>query len=102
MMLTFDSTRVMQVADGPQLSQRIKDDGFRPVTVQTVDYNPLEALERLVRLLREPCLIPSLAPLMTEEIVICLLSGAHGPQPLHVIMRIRLVRKSRSQWHGSG
>lgn len=85
MMLTFDSTLVMQVAERLKLSQRLKDDGFRPVTVQALDSGVLHALERLVALLDEPCLISSVAPLITEEIVIRLLSGAHGPQLLHVL-----------------
>jgi AraC-like DNA-binding protein len=85
MMLTFDSTIVMQVAEQLQLSQRMKDEGFRPVTVQKLDRNILGALERLVGLLEEPCLISTLAPLITEEIVVRLLSGAHGPQLLHVV-----------------
>lgn len=85
MMLTFDSAMVMQVAERLQLSQRMKDEGFRPVTVQKLDGNILGALGRLVGLLEEPCLIPTLAPLITEEIVVRLLSGAHGPQLLHVV-----------------
>lgn len=85
MMLTFDSTMVMQVAERLQLSQRMKDDGFRPVTVQTLEVNVLDALERLVGLLDEPALIAAIAPLIKEEIVVRLLSGAHGPQLLHVV-----------------
>ncbi|CAG8866098.1 AraC family transcriptional regulator [Pseudomonas fluorescens] len=85
MMLTFDSTMVMQVAERLQLSQRIKDDGFRPITVQTLDVRVLDALERLVGLLDEPALIVAIAPLIKEEIVVRLLSGAHGPQLLHVV-----------------
>ena len=85
MMLTFDSAMVMQVAERLQLSQRMKDDGFRPVTVQTLEVNVLDALERLVGLLDEPALIAAIAPLIKEEIVVRLLSGAHGPQLLHVV-----------------
>lgn len=85
MMLTFDSAMVIQVADRLRLSQRMKDDGFKPVTVQPLDVKVLEALERLVGLLDEPCLISTLAPLIIEEIVVRLLSGAHGPQLLHVV-----------------
>ncbi|MBU6958899.1 AraC family transcriptional regulator [Pseudomonas sp. CVAP len=85
MMLTFDNTMVMQVAERLQLSQRMKDDGFRPVTVQTLDVSVLNAFERLVALLDEPCLIAAIAPLITEEIVVRLLNGAHGPQLLHIV-----------------
>jgi AraC-like DNA-binding protein len=79
MMLTFDNTERLQ------LSQRMKDDGFRPVTVQTLDVSLLNAFERLVALLDEPCLIAAIAPLITEEIVVRLLNGAHGPQLLHIV-----------------
>jgi AraC-like DNA-binding protein len=85
MMLVFNSTMVMQVVERLQLSQRMKDDSFRPVTVQALDVKVLNALERLVELLDEPCLIPTVAPLIIEEIVVRLLSGAHGAQLLHVV-----------------
>ncbi|ATV19114.1 araC family transcriptional regulator [Pseudomonas syringae pv. theae ICMP 3923] len=85
MMLTFDGTVVMQVAERLRLSQRMKDNGFRPITVQSLDAKVLDALERLVGLLDEPCLISTLSPLIVEEIIIRLLSGAHGPQLLHVV-----------------
>lgn len=85
MMLTFDSRTVVQIAERLQLSQRIRDDGFKPVTVNDLDAGVLGALERLVALLDEPALIKSIAPLVTEEIIIRLLLGAHGPQMLHVV-----------------
>ncbi|WP_277962664.1 AraC family transcriptional regulator [Pseudomonas sp. RIT-To-2] len=85
LMLTFDSTVVMQLAERLQLSQRLKDDEFRPVTVQSLDAYILAALERLVALLDEPCLIKTVAPLITKEIIIRLLSGSHGPQLMHVV-----------------
>lgn len=62
----------------------MKDDGFRPVTVQTLDVSVLNAFERLVALLDEPSLIAAIAPLITEEIVVRLLNGPHGPQLLHI------------------
>jgi transcriptional regulator GlxA family with amidase domain len=50
-----------------------------------LDVSVLDALERLVGLLDEPALISAIAPLIKEEIVVRLLSGAHGPQLLHVV-----------------
>ena len=85
MMLTFDSATVMQVAERMQLSQRMRDDAFRPITVQALDAGVLDALRRLVDLLGEPELLETVAPLIKEEIIARLLSGAHGPQLLHVI-----------------
>lgn len=85
LMLTFDSATVMQVAERMQLSQRMRDDEFRPITVQVLDVGVLDALRRLVDLLDEPELLETVAPLVKEEIIARLLSGAHGPQLLHVI-----------------
>jgi transcriptional regulator GlxA family with amidase domain len=85
MMLRFDSTMVMQVAERMQLSQRMRDDAFRPITVQALDAGVLHALRRLIDLLEEPLLLDTVAPLIKEEIVARLLSGAHAPQLLHVI-----------------
>jgi AraC-like DNA-binding protein len=85
MMLTFDSAMIMQIAERLQLSQRLKDGGFKPVTVHQLDSGVLRSLERLVDLLNEPSLIDVIAPLIKEEIVVRLLHGAHGPQILHVV-----------------
>ncbi|MEE4371364.1 AraC family transcriptional regulator [Pseudomonas alliivorans] len=85
MILTFDSSMVVGVAERLKLSQRMKDEEFRPITVHELDANILYALERLAGLLDEPCLIKSVAPLIIEEIVIRLLSGAHSPQLLHIV-----------------
>lgn len=84
-MLTLDSATVMQVADRMKLSQRMRDDEFRPVTVKSLDAGVLDALRRLVDLLGEPQLLETVAPLIKEELIARLLSGAHGPQLLHVI-----------------
>lgn len=45
----------------------------------------LDAVRRLVDLLGEPQLLETLAPQIKEELIARLLSGAHGPQLLHVI-----------------
>ncbi|WLH43628.1 AraC family transcriptional regulator [Pseudomonas beijingensis] len=85
MMLRFESTTVMQVAERMRLSQRMRDDAFKPITVQALDAGVLDALKRLVELLKEPPLLETVAPLIKEEIIARLLSGAHAPQLLHVI-----------------
>ncbi|MDR6959343.1 AraC-like DNA-binding protein [Pseudomonas brassicacearum] len=85
MMLRFDSNTVMQVAERMQLSQRMRDDVFKPITVQALDAGVLDALKRLVDLLKEPPLLETVAPLIKEEIIARLLSGAHAPQLLHVV-----------------
>ncbi|QXG38555.1 AraC family transcriptional regulator [Pseudomonas viridiflava] len=85
LILTFDSSMVVGVAERLKLSQRMKDEEFRPITVHELDVNILHALERLAGLMDEPCLIKSVAPLIIEEIVIRLLSGAHSLQLLHIV-----------------
>lgn len=84
MMLTFDSGTVVQTAERLQLSHRIKDEVFQPLTVRDLEAGVLDAFERLIALLDEPELIGAVAPLIKEEIIIRLLNGAHGPQLLHV------------------
>lgn len=85
LMLTFDRATVMQVAERIQLSQRMRDADFRPITVQALDAGIFDALRRLVELLGEPALLETVAPLIKEEIVVRLLNGVHGPQLLSVI-----------------
>ncbi|MFW0885230.1 AraC family transcriptional regulator [Pseudomonas sp. PICF6] len=85
MMLRFESATVMHVAERMHLSQRMRDDAFRPITVQPLDAGVLDALIRLVNLLKEPQLLQAVAPLINEEIIARLLSGSHGPQLLHVV-----------------
>lgn len=85
MILKLEGAMVVQVAERLRLSQRMKDKEFKPVTVHALEASILNALERLIGLVDEPCLIPTLAPLIIEEIVIRLLSGPHGPQLLHIV-----------------
>ena len=85
MMLTFDSAMVMQVADTLRLSPRMKDEQFRPITVEALDAGVVDALIRLVALLDNPELLAPLAPLIQTEIIVRLLSGVHGPQLLHIV-----------------
>ncbi len=40
----------------------------------------LDALVRLVKLLGQPALVPGLAPLIQQEVILRLLTGPHGPQ----------------------
>ncbi|MCH7392369.1 AraC family transcriptional regulator [Acinetobacter dispersus] len=46
--------------------------------IQTMDYTLLEAISRLVNLLDEPVLLPQLAPILQQEIMIRLLTGPNG------------------------
>ncbi|KYQ80410.1 AraC family transcriptional regulator [Acinetobacter sp. NRRL B-65365] len=46
--------------------------------VQTIDYALLETIQRLVNLLNEPVLLPLLYPILQQEIMIRLLTGANA------------------------
>jgi len=85
MMLTFENALVVEIAERLQLSQRLKDEAFKPLSVNELDSGVLEALERLIALFDQPELLKSLAPLIKEEIIIRLMNGAHGPHILHVV-----------------
>lgn len=85
LMLTFDRALVMQVAETLNLAPRMKDERFRPITVQALDTDVVDALIRLVALLDNPELLAPLAPLIQTEIIVRLLSGVHGPQLLHIV-----------------
>jgi AraC-like DNA-binding protein len=79
LMLTLDAHAITQLAseiEAPSLSSR--DHVSRSITVEMLDVSVLDALVRLIALLREPALAPHLAPLIQREIVIRLLSGKHG------------------------
>jgi AraC-like DNA-binding protein len=80
MMLTLDVRAIVQIAsevDGPR-SRRDASSGS--ISFRALDAALLDALIRLVTLLDEPALVPSLAPLIQQEITIRLLTGSHGSQ----------------------
>jgi hypothetical protein len=45
----------------------------------------LDALHRLISLLDEPMLIPQLAPLIQQEIIVRLLTGPHASHLWHLV-----------------
>ncbi|MET3134943.1 AraC-like DNA-binding protein [Oxalobacteraceae bacterium GrIS 1.11] len=57
----------------------------RAMSVLTLDVELLDAVARLTRLLDEPKLIPIIAPLIEQEIIIRLLMGQHGTTLRHLI-----------------
>ena len=85
LMLLLNSTTIMRIAAEMQLPQPPKDCVYRPITVQTLDAATLDALVRLVDLLDEAVLLPQLAPLIQDEIIVRLLTGPHGPQLRHIV-----------------
>ncbi|KQV87924.1 AraC family transcriptional regulator [Massilia sp. Root351] len=79
MWLGLDCGRLAQVAASMDLSAPLASASARALSVVDLDEGLTQALTRLVRLLDEPGLIKQLAPLIEQEIMVRLLSGAHGP-----------------------
>jgi AraC-like DNA-binding protein len=84
LMLTLDPQRVVDSAAALRLAIPARLPAYRPVSRGTLDEPMIATLVRLVRLLEEPALMRSVAPLIQQEIVVRLLLGSHGPQLLHL------------------
>jgi AraC-like DNA-binding protein len=84
MMLTLESRQIVQMAAEMQLPHSARQVAYRPISIETLDEFLLGALVRLVELLDEPGLLPRLAPLIQQEVIIRLLAGPHGPQLQHL------------------
>ncbi|NIE96924.1 AraC family transcriptional regulator [Acinetobacter sp. Tr-809] len=77
LMLLLDIPMVTQmVSEMGQLN--LKEKTQPSFGVQPVDYVLIEAISRLVNLLDEPVLLPQLAPILQQEIMIRLLTGPNG------------------------
>jgi AraC-like DNA-binding protein len=76
--LTLDSGLITQLASEMELPRRQRERTYRSISVETLDAPLVDALVRLVELLEEPALVPSLASLIQQEITIRLLAGPHG------------------------
>lgn len=77
--LALDAKMIAQIAAEMDFSSRIKTISTRAMSVVQLEEGLLDAISRLVRLLNEPDLIPLIAPLIQQEIVVRLLNGEHGP-----------------------
>jgi AraC-like DNA-binding protein len=85
MMLTLDVRSIVQLSseiDEPR--PRRGGAAYRSISFEALDAVLLDALVRLIKLLDEPALVPRLAPLIQQEIVIRLLTGPHGPELRHL------------------
>ena len=78
-MLKFDMSLITQVASKFEAVRPGKTGIFEPIWIQRLDAPMLDALHRLLSLLDEPTLIPQLAPLIQQEIIVRLLTGPHAP-----------------------
>jgi AraC-like DNA-binding protein len=79
MMLTLDLHSIVQLAADMESTLMRKGQGCRSLSIETLDVSLLDSLVRLLALLRDPALLPHLAPLIQQEIAIRLLMGPHGP-----------------------
>jgi AraC-like DNA-binding protein len=80
MMLTLDVRSVVQMASELDEPRPRREDASRSISFEALDADMLDALVRLVKLLSQPALVFSLAPLIQQEIILRLLTGPHGPQ----------------------
>jgi len=80
LMLRLDPRAIVQAAAEMALPQPAKDNTHRAMSLGDLDPTLLGAVTRLVELLDEPRLMPQLAPLLQQEILVRLLAGRHGPQ----------------------
>lgn len=84
-MLKFDMSLITQTASKIEAVRPGKIGMFEPIWIQRLDAPLLDALHRLLLLLDEPALIPQLAPLIQQEIVVRLLSGPHASHLWHLV-----------------
>jgi AraC-like DNA-binding protein len=84
MMLTLDVRLITQAASEFDVPRQRRDDAYRAISFEPLDAALMDALVRLVRLLDEPALAPRLGKLIEQEVIIRLLTGAHGSQLLHL------------------
>lgn len=85
MLLTLETRALVQLAAEMELPPLPREAPPRAISLNPVDAPLLDAVIRLVRLLDEPALIPRIAPLVQQEIMVRLLSGPHGPYLRHLL-----------------
>ncbi len=79
LLLKLDARAIALVASEMNLPECDRTAAAEPISIETLDPALLDALRRLVDLLDDPVLLPRLAPLIQQEIIIRLLTGRHGP-----------------------
>lgn len=86
LMLTLDVRSILQMASEIDAPPPRRDDVQGSISFERLDATLLDALTRLVSLLDEPHLVPRLAPLIQQEIIVRLLTGPHGQQLRHLVV----------------
>ena len=101
MMLTLDVRSIVQMASEMDEPRPRREDASRSISFEVLDADLLDALVRLVRLLGQPALVPGLAALIQQEIILRLLTGPHGPQLRRLVSAGSPVSRSRRPSRGS-
>ncbi len=83
--LELNARAISQLAAEMDFTVPLKSPTSRALSVVTLDSGLIGALSRLLQLLDEPQLIPQVAPLMQQEIVVRLLKGEHGQTLRHLV-----------------
>jgi transcriptional regulator GlxA family with amidase domain len=83
--LALDTGHITQLVAEMDLAPRPRERAYQSLSVEPMDEGLIDALVRLVEVLDEPTLMPSLAPLIQQEITIRLLAGSHGSQLRHLV-----------------
>ncbi len=84
-LLKFDRSLITQVASKVEAVRPSNKAAVEPIWIQRPEAPVLDAFHRLVSLLDEPALIPQLAPLIQQEIIVRLLTGTHGEYLRNVV-----------------
>jgi len=77
-MLKLDKDLIAQTASKFEPPRAERGLVFEPISLQRLDAPVLDALYRLISLFEEPALLPTLAPLIQQEIIVRLLHGPHA------------------------
>ena len=85
MLLTLEARALVQLAAEMDLPPLSREQPVRAISLCPLEAPLLDALIRLVRMLSDPQLVPHLAPLVQQEIMVRLLSGPHGPYLRHLV-----------------
>lgn len=83
--LELDARIIAKLAAEIDFPSPLKESSVRAMSVVAMDEALLEAIIRLIRLLKEPTLVSQIAPLIQEEIAVRLLSGQHGSTLRHLV-----------------
>lgn len=85
LLITLDAKALMQLCAEMALPPVPRVATPRAVSLCDLDPPLLDAVLRLLRVLKEPTLLPHVAPLIQQEIMVRLLSGPHGMDLRHLL-----------------